>query len=216
MSRAQRTKALADFQNDPPTTIFLLSTRAAACGINLTQANHCFLLEPCFNVAVEEQAIGRVYRMGQKRPVSIVRLVTRDTIEENMLTHRTDTAKASATSAPAAEMYQPVGSVRADGVKTAYNFDKLFGVEPGEAALPGSAAKSAASSTKGATFVTPEDAPAKRLEAARRQEAAKRKAAKQVLKSKKKKKRSHPRFRSRGGCSCGNCSDDGDGDCVLS
>lgn len=43
MSRAQRTKALDDFQNDPPTTIFLMSIRSGACGINLTQANHIFV-----------------------------------------------------------------------------------------------------------------------------------------------------------------------------
>ena len=45
MSKNARAKALHDFQNDPPTTIFLLSTRSAACGINLTQANRVFLLE---------------------------------------------------------------------------------------------------------------------------------------------------------------------------
>ena len=55
MSRAQRSKALKDFQHDPPTTVFLLSTRAGAVGINLTQANHVFLMEPCFNAALERQ-----------------------------------------------------------------------------------------------------------------------------------------------------------------
>ena len=46
MSMRARAKALADFQMDPPTTIFLLSMRASACGINLTQANRVFMLEP--------------------------------------------------------------------------------------------------------------------------------------------------------------------------
>ena len=59
----KRAKALDDFQNDPPTTIFLLSMRAAAVGINLTQANRIFLLEPSFNPAMVRQAIGRVYRL---------------------------------------------------------------------------------------------------------------------------------------------------------
>ena len=40
---------------DPPTTIFLLSMRAGAVGINLTQANHVFIMDPCLNVALEDQ-----------------------------------------------------------------------------------------------------------------------------------------------------------------
>jgi hypothetical protein len=44
------------FQRDPPTTVFLLSVRSGAVGINLTAANHVFLLEPCINPALEEQA----------------------------------------------------------------------------------------------------------------------------------------------------------------
>ena len=63
MPMRRRAKALYDFQNDPPTTIFLLSMRAGAVGINLTQANRVFLLEPCFNPALEAQSIGRVYRL---------------------------------------------------------------------------------------------------------------------------------------------------------
>merc|ERR1712107_599873 len=49
MTMKARSKALSDFQNDPPTTIFLLSMRAGAVGINLTQANRVFLMEPSFN-----------------------------------------------------------------------------------------------------------------------------------------------------------------------
>ncbi|KAH8047663.1 helicase [Aureococcus anophagefferens] len=78
MSMAARSRALADFQQSPPTTIFLLSIRAGACGINLTQANHCVMVEPCTNVALDRQAIGRVHRMGQQRDVTIHRLVLRD------------------------------------------------------------------------------------------------------------------------------------------
>jgi SWI/SNF-related matrix-associated actin-dependent regulator of chromatin subfamily A3 len=57
MTMANRAKALADFQNDPPTSIFLLSMRAGAVGINLTQANHVFIMDPCLNVALEDQVI---------------------------------------------------------------------------------------------------------------------------------------------------------------
>ena len=80
----KRAKALHDFQSDPPTTIFLLSMRAGNCGINLTQANRVFLMEPGFNPALEQQAIGRVHRLGQKREVEIVRLVVKDSIETRL------------------------------------------------------------------------------------------------------------------------------------
>ena len=68
----------------PPTTIFLLSLRAGAVGLNLTAASQVFLLEPCFNPAMEEQAIGRVHRMGQTRPRVVRRLIVRDSLEERL------------------------------------------------------------------------------------------------------------------------------------
>ena len=84
MSLKKRTKALSEFQNDPPTTIFLLSMRAGAVGINLTQANHVFLMEPAMNTALEKQAIGRVHRIGQKRHVKICRFIMKGSIEERI------------------------------------------------------------------------------------------------------------------------------------
>lgn len=62
-----------------------LSTRSGAVGINLTQANRVFLMEPCFNPALEAQAIGRVHRLGQKRNVEIVRFIMKDSIEPRIL-----------------------------------------------------------------------------------------------------------------------------------
>ena len=53
----------------PPSS--LLSMRSGAVGINLTAANHVFLMEPAFNPALEAQAIGRAHRMGQTRPVTV-------------------------------------------------------------------------------------------------------------------------------------------------
>mmetsp|Transcript_23273 Transcript_23273/g.55031 ORF Transcript_23273/g.55031 Transcript_23273/m.55031 type:complete len:1470 (-) Transcript_23273:218-4627(-) len=85
MSMKKRAKALSEFQNDPPTTIFLLSMRAGSVGINLTQANRVFLMEPSFNPALEAQAIGRIHRLGQKRPVEVVRLIMKNSFEERML-----------------------------------------------------------------------------------------------------------------------------------
>ena len=73
------------FQNDPPTTVFLLSIRAGAVGINLTQANFIVLLDACTNPALEAQAIGRVWRLGQKRKVHIRRYIMKDSIETRIL-----------------------------------------------------------------------------------------------------------------------------------
>ena len=85
MTLAARAKALEEFQADPPTTVFLLSIRAGACGINLTQANEVFLLDPCLNPALEAQAIGRVHRLGQTRDVRVTRLVMAKSVEERIL-----------------------------------------------------------------------------------------------------------------------------------
>jgi superfamily II DNA or RNA helicase len=65
---------------------YLFFNRAGAVGINLTQANSVFLMEPCLNPALEAQAIGRVHRLGQKREVEIVRLIMKDSVESRLLT----------------------------------------------------------------------------------------------------------------------------------
>jgi len=80
----KRAKAIEAFQNDPPTTVFLLSVRSGAVGITLTAASIVYMMEPCLNPALEEQAIGRVHRMGQTRPVTVKRLWIEDSIEERI------------------------------------------------------------------------------------------------------------------------------------
>lgn len=85
MPMKKRAAAIADFQGDPPTTVFLLSMRAGAVGINLTAASHVFLLEPALNPALEEQAIGRAWRMGQTRSVVVKRFFVKGTVEANIM-----------------------------------------------------------------------------------------------------------------------------------
>lgn len=86
MPLKQRAKAIDAFQKDPPTTVFLLSMRSGAVGINLTAANKVFLLEPCMNTALEAQAIGRSHRMGQTREVTVLKLYVKDSVEERIIT----------------------------------------------------------------------------------------------------------------------------------
>ena len=63
----------------------LISLKAGGTGLNLTAADHVFLLDPWWNPAVEDQAADRAHRIGQTRPVVVHRLVARDTVEERIL-----------------------------------------------------------------------------------------------------------------------------------
>ncbi len=68
-------------------------------GINLTAASHVFLMEPCLNRALEDQAVGRSWRMGQAREVTVKRLYVAGSIEQRIIEVVRD--KFAATGAPA-------------------------------------------------------------------------------------------------------------------
>jgi SNF2 family DNA or RNA helicase len=65
--------------------LFLISLRAGGAGLNLTAADYVFHMDPWWNPAVEDQASDRGYRIGQLRPVTVYRLVAKDTIESRIL-----------------------------------------------------------------------------------------------------------------------------------
>lgn len=65
--------------------LFLISLKAGGVGLNLAEADYCFLLDPWWNPAVEEQAIDRAHRIGQTRTVMVQRLVCKGTIEEKVM-----------------------------------------------------------------------------------------------------------------------------------
>nr|VFJ60770.1 MAG: Superfamily II DNA or RNA helicase, SNF2 family [Candidatus Kentron sp. FM]VFJ61724.1 MAG: Superfamily II DNA or RNA helicase, SNF2 family [Candidatus Kentron sp. FM]VFK09241.1 MAG: Superfamily II DNA or RNA helicase, SNF2 family [Candidatus Kentron sp. FM] len=65
--------------------LFLISLKAGGVGINLTAADYVIHMDPWWNPAVEDQASDRAHRIGQQRPVTIYRLVTKDTIEEKIV-----------------------------------------------------------------------------------------------------------------------------------
>ena len=65
--------------------VFLISLRAGGFGLNLTEADYCFVLDPWWNPAAEQQAVDRAHRIGQTRPVMVYRLVAKDTIEEKVM-----------------------------------------------------------------------------------------------------------------------------------
>ncbi|KAK6232015.1 hypothetical protein SCA6_002088 [Theobroma cacao] len=87
MNAKRRAQVIENFQvpeADGP-TVLLASLKASGAGINLTAASRVYLLEPWWNPAVEEQAMDRVHRIGQKEDVTIVRLIARNSIEERVL-----------------------------------------------------------------------------------------------------------------------------------
>ncbi|CAN0458572.1 unnamed protein product, partial [Ectocarpus sp. 12 AP-2014] len=65
--------------------VMLASLMAAGTGINLTSANHCFIADPWWNASVESQAMDRVHRIGQTKPVRVVRMVSADSVEDRIL-----------------------------------------------------------------------------------------------------------------------------------
>ncbi len=65
--------------------LFLISLRAGGTGLNLTAADYVIHLDPWWNPAVEDQASDRAHRIGQQRPVTVYRLIVRDSIEEKIL-----------------------------------------------------------------------------------------------------------------------------------
>jgi superfamily II DNA or RNA helicase len=78
---------------DGAAPLFLISLKAGGFGLNLTEADYCFLLDPWWNPATEAQAVDRVHRIGQTRNVIVYRLVARDTIEEKVMALKAKKAK---------------------------------------------------------------------------------------------------------------------------
>jgi SNF2 family DNA or RNA helicase len=85
MTRAARTASMDLFRDDPSVPIILVSIMAGGLGLNLTTGNNVYVMEPQYNPAAEAQAVDRVHRLGQKRPVRVVKFIMRDSFEESML-----------------------------------------------------------------------------------------------------------------------------------
>jgi SNF2 family DNA or RNA helicase len=83
-SIVQRKKAMNAFQAGDG-DLFLISLKAGGTGLNLTAADYVIHMDPWWNPAVEDQASDRAHRMGQKRPVTVYRLVAKDTIEDKIV-----------------------------------------------------------------------------------------------------------------------------------
>ncbi|HPT49534.1 MAG TPA: DEAD/DEAH box helicase [Accumulibacter sp.] len=80
----ERTRRVASFQTGDG-DLFLISLKAGGFGLNLTAADYVVIADPWWNPAAEDQAMGRAHRIGQIRPVTVYRLVTRGTVEERIV-----------------------------------------------------------------------------------------------------------------------------------
>ncbi|MCB9554472.1 MAG: helicase [Deltaproteobacteria bacterium] len=80
-----RKAVIERFTDEDGPAVMLISLKAGGVGLNLTSADHVFLLDPWWNPTVEEQAAARAHRIGRTRPVLVHRLVTRDSIEQRVL-----------------------------------------------------------------------------------------------------------------------------------
>ena len=84
-STQNRQELVESFQSEDGPPIFLSSLRAGGTGLNLTQADHVFLMDPWWNPAVEDQAADRAHRIGQEKPVFVYRIIAKNTVEGKIL-----------------------------------------------------------------------------------------------------------------------------------
>ncbi|KAF8941380.1 DNA repair protein rad16 [Dissophora ornata] len=85
MTPTQRDASIRKFSDDPTVTVFLISLKAGGVALNLTAASRVFICDPWWNPAAELQAMDRIHRIGQYRPILITRLIIENSIESRIL-----------------------------------------------------------------------------------------------------------------------------------
>ncbi|TMW55068.1 hypothetical protein Poli38472_013830 [Pythium oligandrum] len=78
----ERWQAIERFRSSPDTFVFLMSTRAGGVGLNLQRADTVIMVDSDFNPQADLQAVARAYRLGQTKPIHVIKLVTAHTVEE--------------------------------------------------------------------------------------------------------------------------------------
>ena len=81
----QLIKLCEKFNDSSEVKIFLISLKAGGTGLNLTSAERVIHFDPWWNPAVENQATDRAHRIGQKNEIEVIKIISKDTIEENMM-----------------------------------------------------------------------------------------------------------------------------------
>ncbi|MBP6540426.1 MAG: hypothetical protein KA234_08865 [Saprospiraceae bacterium] len=82
----QRREQVDIFQSDADINVFLISLKAGGVGLNLTEADYVYIVDPWWNPAVEQQAIDRTHRIGQKNKIFAYKMICKDSVEEKIIT----------------------------------------------------------------------------------------------------------------------------------
>ncbi|KAJ1766388.1 DNA repair protein rad16 [Coemansia sp. RSA 1813] len=85
MSPTQRDAVIRTFMTHPEYTVFLVSLKAGGVALNLTEASHVYLADCWWNPSVEVQAMDRIHRMGQHRPIKVTRIIIENSIESRIV-----------------------------------------------------------------------------------------------------------------------------------
>jgi SNF2 family DNA or RNA helicase len=84
-STTKREKVINSFKQNNEVQLFLISLKAGGVGLNLTEADYVFILDPWWNPAAEMQALNRAHRIGQDKKVFVYRFITKETVEEKII-----------------------------------------------------------------------------------------------------------------------------------
>lgn len=85
ISAQKRSAVLTKFETDDSIRVIIMKTELAAYGLNIVHANRIFIMDPVMDYNIERQAIARAHRIGQTKEVYVVKLIARDTIEDEIL-----------------------------------------------------------------------------------------------------------------------------------
>ncbi|SAM05802.1 hypothetical protein [Absidia glauca] len=98
VSTENRMKIIDGFRADPTVEVLLMLTKQGNVGLNLTMANRMVIMDSGWNSSMEDQAIGRVLRIGQTKEVHVHRLIIKNTVEDRIheCCHQTKEAVSSA------------------------------------------------------------------------------------------------------------------------
>ncbi|GAM25068.1 hypothetical protein SAMD00019534_082430 [Acytostelium subglobosum LB1] len=110
MSQIRKNEAVERFQEEGGPVVMLISLKAGGVGLNLTRASKVFMVDPWWNVAMENQAIDRLHRIGQTRPVVVKKFIIERSIEERIL--ELQQSKEDMTQAILDEKYDPTKKIR--------------------------------------------------------------------------------------------------------
>lgn len=85
MSAKQRDEAVQEFAENPRMKVMLTSLKAGNAGLNLVCASRVIIMDPFWNPFIEKQAVDRTYRIGQRNPVTVHRILVKETVEDRIM-----------------------------------------------------------------------------------------------------------------------------------